>query len=131
MTHLARGLLLALVLAVPTDLAHANGNAPAALYQQGVNDSVPSSLGADGWAAEFGVVLPQRAEQVRREAVTAAEALPVLAREAIADLRAHLDLPRRAHQRYRSSWSPWLSSMNRRGAFRRFAGRRRCTACGH
>ena len=43
-----------------------------------------------GLLAEFGVVLPQRAEQIRRAAVTAAEALPVLAREAIADLRAHL-----------------------------------------
>jgi len=43
-----------------------------------------------GLLAEFGVVLPQRADQVRRAAVVAAEALPVLAREAIADLRAHL-----------------------------------------
>jgi transposase len=43
-----------------------------------------------GLLAEFGVVLPQRANQVRRAAVVAAEALPVLAREAIADLRAHL-----------------------------------------
>jgi transposase len=43
-----------------------------------------------GLLAEFGVVLPQRAEQVRRAAVTVSEALPLLAREAIADLRAHL-----------------------------------------
>ena len=43
-----------------------------------------------GLLAEFGVVLPQRAEQVRRAAVVVAEELPVLAREAIADLRAHL-----------------------------------------
>src|SRR5512145_60954 len=43
-----------------------------------------------GLLAEFGVVLPQRAEQVRRAAVTVAEALPTLAREAITDLRAHL-----------------------------------------
>jgi transposase len=43
-----------------------------------------------GLLAELGVVLPQRANQVRRAAVVAAEALPVLAREAIADLRAHL-----------------------------------------
>src|SRR5207244_8820243 len=43
-----------------------------------------------GLLAEFGVVLPQRAEQVRRAAVVMAEGLPVLAREAIADLRAHL-----------------------------------------
>jgi len=43
-----------------------------------------------GLLGEFGVVLPQRAEQVRRGAVVAAEALPVLAREAVADLRAHL-----------------------------------------
>src|SRR6516164_4321442 len=43
-----------------------------------------------GLLAEFGVVLPQRADQVRRAAIVVAEALPVLAREAIADLRAHL-----------------------------------------
>jgi len=43
-----------------------------------------------GLLAEFGMVLPQRADQVRRAAVVVAEALPVLAREAIADLRAHL-----------------------------------------
>ena len=43
-----------------------------------------------GLLAEFGVVLPQRAEQVRRAAVVVAEELPVLAREAIVDLRAHL-----------------------------------------
>jgi transposase len=43
-----------------------------------------------GLLAEFGVVLPQRAEQVRRAAVVAAEALPTLAREAITELRAHL-----------------------------------------
>jgi transposase len=43
-----------------------------------------------GLLAEFGMVLPQRADQVRRAAVVVAEGLPVLAREAIADLRAHL-----------------------------------------
>jgi len=43
-----------------------------------------------GLLAEFGVVLPQRAEQVRRAAVIAAEGLPVLARDAVSDLRAHL-----------------------------------------
>ena len=43
-----------------------------------------------GLLAEFGVVLPQRAEQVRRAAVIVAEELPVLAHEAITDLRAHL-----------------------------------------
>ena len=43
-----------------------------------------------GLLAEFGVVLPQRADEVRRAAVATAEALPVLAREAITDLRAHL-----------------------------------------
>jgi transposase len=43
-----------------------------------------------GLLAEFGVVLPQRAEQVRRAAVVMAEGLPVLVREAIDDLRAHL-----------------------------------------
>lgn len=39
---------------------------------------------------EFGVVLPNRTQWVRRGALAAAEALPVLARQAIADLRAHL-----------------------------------------
>jgi transposase len=43
-----------------------------------------------GLLAEFGIVLPQRADQVRRAAVIAAEELPVLARAAIADLRGHL-----------------------------------------
>ena len=43
-----------------------------------------------GLLAEFGVVLPQRADQVRRAAVAVAEGLPLLAREAIADLRGHL-----------------------------------------
>jgi transposase len=44
-----------------------------------------------GLLAEFGMVLPQRAEQVRRAALVSAEQLPVLARDAIADLRAHLN----------------------------------------
>ena len=39
---------------------------------------------------EFGVVLPNRAQYVRRGAHAAAEALPALARQAVADLRAHL-----------------------------------------
>src|SRR4030095_16537460 len=43
-----------------------------------------------GLLAEFGIVLPQRADQVRRAAVVVAEDLPILAREAIADLRGHL-----------------------------------------
>lgn len=43
-----------------------------------------------GLLAEFGLVLPQRAAEVRRAAVVLAEQLPVLAREAITDLRAHL-----------------------------------------
>jgi transposase len=43
-----------------------------------------------GLLAEFGVVLPQRADQVRRAALVVAEALPCLARDVIADLRAHL-----------------------------------------
>ena len=43
-----------------------------------------------GLLAEFGMVLPQRADEVRRAAVVVAEELPVLAREAITDLRAHL-----------------------------------------
>ena len=43
-----------------------------------------------GLLAEFGMVLPQRAVEVRRAAVVLAEHLPVLAREAITDLRAHL-----------------------------------------
>lgn len=43
-----------------------------------------------GLLAEFGIVLPQRADQVRRAAMIAAEELPVLARAAVADLRGHL-----------------------------------------
>jgi transposase len=43
-----------------------------------------------GLLAEFGMVLPQRAVEVRRAAVVLAEHLPVLAREAITDLRARL-----------------------------------------
>lgn len=43
-----------------------------------------------GLLTEFGMVLPQRADEVRRAAVVLAEQLPLLAREAIADLRAHL-----------------------------------------
>src|SRR6266511_6279019 len=39
---------------------------------------------------EFGVVLPNRAQHVRRGAHAAAEALPELARRAVEDLRAHL-----------------------------------------
>ncbi len=39
---------------------------------------------------EFGVVLPNRAQYVRRGAHAAAEALPELARHAVEDLRAHL-----------------------------------------
>src|ERR1700693_1049237 len=39
---------------------------------------------------EFGVVLPNRTQWVRRDAVAAGERLPVLARQAIEDLRAHL-----------------------------------------
>src|SRR2546422_10014342 len=39
---------------------------------------------------EFGVVLPNRAQHVRRGARAAAEALPELARQAVEDLRAHL-----------------------------------------
>jgi transposase len=43
-----------------------------------------------GLLAEFGWVLPQRAEQVRRAAEQNAEHLPLLARQSISDLRAHL-----------------------------------------
>jgi transposase len=43
-----------------------------------------------GLLAEFGMVLPQRAVEVRRAAVVLAEQLPVLARAAITDLRTHL-----------------------------------------
>ena len=43
-----------------------------------------------GWLTEFGMVLPQRADPVRRAAMIAAEELPVRARVTIADLRAHL-----------------------------------------
>src|SRR6266581_5943548 len=39
---------------------------------------------------EFGVVLPNRAQHVRRGAMAAAEGLPELARRALEDLRAHL-----------------------------------------
>jgi transposase len=39
---------------------------------------------------EFGVVLPNRAQHVRRGAMAAAEALPALARRALEDLRSHL-----------------------------------------
>ncbi len=39
---------------------------------------------------EFGVALPNRTQWVRRGTLAAAEALPVLARQAIEDLRAHL-----------------------------------------
>jgi transposase len=39
---------------------------------------------------EFGVVLPNRTQWVRRDAVAVAEPLPVLARQAVKDLRAHL-----------------------------------------
>lgn len=43
-----------------------------------------------GLLAEFGIVLPQRADEVRRAAIASAEQLPLLARDAIADLHAHL-----------------------------------------
>jgi transposase len=43
-----------------------------------------------GLMSEFGVVLPQRAVEVRRGAGTAAEALPTLARRGIEDLLSHL-----------------------------------------
>jgi transposase len=41
---------------------------------------------------EFGVVLPNRAQWVRRDALAAAEPLPALARRAVEDLRSHLTL---------------------------------------
>jgi transposase len=44
-----------------------------------------------GLLAEFGKVLPQRADEVRRGAAVAADELPVLARDAIADLLRHLN----------------------------------------
>lgn len=43
-----------------------------------------------GLMSEFGVVLPARADEVRRGAAAASDPLPVLARQAIADLLAHL-----------------------------------------
>ena len=43
-----------------------------------------------GLVAEFGLVLPQRAAEVRRAAVVLTENLPALVREAITDLRSHL-----------------------------------------
>lgn len=45
-----------------------------------------------GLLAEFGVVLPARAETVRRQAAAAAETIPSLARRVIDDLLAHLRL---------------------------------------
>ena len=49
-----------------------------------------------GLLMEFGVVLPQRSNQVRRGAAQHAETLPVLARQAIEDLLGHLlELDRR------------------------------------
>ena len=56
MKLVTRPLLLALALAAPASFAHAHGNAPAALCKEGRNDSTPSSLGADGWAAVDGPV---------------------------------------------------------------------------
>src|SRR4051794_10016944 len=56
MTPVARPLLFALALAVPATFAHANGSAPTALCKHGIKDSVPSSLGADGWAAADALV---------------------------------------------------------------------------
>jgi len=47
-----------------------------------------------GLRAELGVLLPQRAEHVRRAAMIMAEELPVLAREAISDLRVRADASR-------------------------------------
>jgi len=43
-----------------------------------------------GLLAEFGVVLPQRSPTIRRQALKAAETLPLLARRAIEDLCAHV-----------------------------------------
>ena len=51
-----RPLLLALALAAPASFAHANGNAAPPSAGRRINDSVPSSLGADGWAAVDGPV---------------------------------------------------------------------------
>jgi transposase len=45
-----------------------------------------------GLLAEFGVVLPARAETVRRQAAGAAETVPLLARRVISDLLAHVRL---------------------------------------
>ena len=71
-----------------------------------------------GLLAEFGVVLPQRAEQVRRAAVVVAEELPLLAREAIADLRAHLTyLDERISRYERQLVDPGADSGRRRYAF--------------
>ncbi len=43
-----------------------------------------------GLLAEFGIVLPNRAAEVRRAAAACAEALPALARQAVTDLLSHL-----------------------------------------
>lgn len=45
-----------------------------------------------GLLAEFGVVLPARAETIRRQASEAAEAIPLLARRVISDLLEHVRL---------------------------------------
>ena len=45
-----------------------------------------------GLLAEFGVVLPQRAVQIRRGAAAALEQLPVMAAEALRELLAHVNL---------------------------------------
>src|SRR5919106_6363372 len=45
-----------------------------------------------GLLAEFGVTLPKRIEQLRKLGPAAAEALPDLAREVLADLHAHLSV---------------------------------------
>jgi transposase len=45
-----------------------------------------------GLLSEFGVVLPQRAAEVRRGAAAASEALPTMARRAIGDLLSHLGI---------------------------------------
>jgi len=45
-----------------------------------------------GLLGEFGVVLPNRADEVRRHAIEKAEALPELARHAVGDLVAHLKM---------------------------------------
>ena len=87
-----RSVLLALALAMPLSFASADGSAQAARCKDGRNDSVPSSLGADGWAAVDGPVTggcgatPSRVHRVHNRAQLV-DALIKGGRSAPADVR--------------------------------------------